>query len=381
MINRLAWHQLTRERLRLAAAVAGITFIVLLQLMQLGFRSALFASATRAFVPLRTDIVLTSPKYEFVVAASGFARQRLYQALMHADVTSVAAVNSGVTAIMDEETRHVRQITVLGISPDEGAFDPASLNGDFSSLRLADTVLLDAKTRPEYRPILAAFRRNHSLVADVGGRRLEVTGLFELGVDFTGNPHLITSHTTFRRIFHAPEGTIQIGLVRVRPGASVEAVRADLAATLPSDVEVLTKQQFLDQEVAYWAERQPVGFIFDSGLLVALIVGAVIVYQILYTDVTNHLPEYATLKAMGYRDSALFLVVVQESLILSILGLPVGVLLALGIYAIAREATGLPIVMTVARVALVFSLTVVMCTLSGLMAMRKLRSADPADAF
>jgi len=105
------------------------------------------------------------------------------------------------------------------------------------------------------------------------------------------------------------------------------------------------------------------------------------VYQILYTDVSDHLQEYATLKAMGYRNTYLSFIVIQEALILSVLGFMPGLAISQGVYVISARATLLPLAMTLPRVAMVYALTVSMCIFSGLMAIRKLRSADPAEVF
>jgi putative ABC transport system permease protein len=242
-------------------------------------------------------------------------------------------------------------------------------------------VFFDARSRSDFRPVIERVRREGVVRADVAGRRVDIAGLFDLGVSFTGNAYMMTNDSTFRRLMHRPEGATDIGLVRLKPGSNVDAVRTALAAALPPDVMVMTRRQFADLELRYWNKNSPIGFVFNLGVFVGLLVGAVIVYQILYTDVSDHLPEYATLKAMGYRDRALSLVVLQQSLILSVLGFPVGYILAEGLYALARQATGLPIVMTVSRVVMVFGLTLLMCGGSALLAIRKLRSADPADAF
>lgn len=107
----------------------------------------------------------------------------------------------------------------------------------------------------------------------------------------------------------------------------------------------------------------------------------IIVYQILFSDVSDHLQEYATLKAMGYTDGYLFKVVIQEAGILAVLGFVPGLLLCLGLYRLAGDATSLPIVMTWSRGVAVLGLTVGMCWFSGAMALRKVRAADPADVF
>ncbi|MFM7790148.1 MAG: FtsX-like permease family protein, partial [Microcystis panniformis] len=131
----------------------------------------------------------------------------------------------------------------------------------------------------------------------------------------------------------------------------------------------------------YWANGTAIGFIFGLGAVVGFIVGIVIVYQILYSDVTDHLPEYATLKAMGYGDWYLVGVLMQEALLLAVLGYIPGFIVSLGVYHLASSATLLPIVMTTARAIEVLILTVIMCIASGIVAMGKLRTADPADIF
>ena len=143
----------------------------------------------------------------------------------------------------------------------------------------------------------------------------------------------------------------------------------------------MTLEQFIDFEKDYWAGSTPIGFIFTLGIVIGFLVGLVIVYQILYADISDHLPEYATLKAMGFTDNYFLGVVLQESLILALLGFIPGVVISLGLYSLAQGATMLPIVMTVQRAITVLILTITMCTLSGAIAIRKLRAADPAEIF
>ena len=150
---------------------------------------------------------------------------------------------------------------------------------------------------------------------------------------------------------------------------------------LPDDVSVLTKQQFIENEKNYWAERTPIGFVIGASMAVAIFVGAVIVYQILYTDVTDHLSEYATLKAIGFADSFFVWIIVQESFILSIMGFVPGAALAEALYVLTRNVAGMQTYMSAAGVALVFGLSLSMCLIAGLLATRKLRKANPADIF
>lgn len=185
----------------------------------------------------------------------------------------------------------------------------------------------------------------------------------------------------FLQVFPRQASEVDIGLISLKPGADVEQVRSQLAAGLPNDVKVLALEDFAQIEKNYWANGTGIGFIFGLSVGVGFIVGIVIVYQILYSDVSDHLPEYATLKAIGYSDRYLLGVLTQEALLLAILGYIPGFILSFGLYQVAYAATLLPIAMTLERAGLVLVLTIIMCSVSGAIAMRKLRSADPADVF
>ena len=207
-------------------------------------------------------------------------------------------------------------------------------------------------------------------------------GLFTLGASFGADGNLITSDVNFLRIFRNRQlGLIDIGLVRIKPGADVNQVATYLRGYLPPDVNVLTKQEFIDFERNYWATSTAIGFIFTLGTIMGFIVGTVIVYQILYTEVTDHLSEYATLKAIGYTQNYLLSVILQEAFMLAILGYVPGFFSVLFLYQVARNATLLPVMMSYGRAIMVLILTIIMGFISGAIAIRKLRSADPADIF
>ena len=205
--------------------------------------------------------------------------------------------------------------------------------------------------------------------------------MFTNGASFAADGNIITSDSTFLQLFPRQASEVDIGLISLKPGADVEQVREQLAAGLPNDVKVLTLEDFAEIEKNYWANGTGIGFIFGLGVGVGFIVGIVIVYQILYSDVSDHLPEYATLKAIGYSDRYLLGVLTQEALLLAILGYIPGFILSFGLYQVAYAATLLPIAMTLERAGSVLVLTIIMCSVSGAIAMRKLRSADPADVF
>jgi putative ABC transport system permease protein len=267
-------------------------------------------------------------------------------------------------------------------NPRVHVFDLPEIEEKRETIRLADVVLFDRGSRPEFGPVAAKFTEQGPVVAEVNDRRITVRGLYLVGSTFGIDGSLVTSDLNFRRLFpDRPPGLIDLGLIRLHPGADPEQVRQQLVAALERDVEVLTRESFVAREIDYWNTTTPAGYIFTFGAIMGLVVGGVIVYQILFADVSDHLAEYATLKAMGYSNASLSAVVLYESLIVAVLGFIPGLLVCFFLYRITADATRLPLEMTAERVLLVLILTIAMCGLAALIALRKVRAADPAEVF
>jgi putative ABC transport system permease protein len=377
----LAWLQLTHEKLRLAAAVAGIAFAVVLMFMQLGFKQALATASSLVQSSLRGDIMLTSRQYDYLVFSKQFSRRRLVQALAFDGVESAWPVYVGIAQWKNPENLRERSILAIGCDP-EGRAINLSADVDPSRLRLPDLALFDSLSRPEYGPIAKMVSEKGSVRTEVNGRSVQVIGLFQLGTSFGVNGTVIASDLNFLRLFPGhPQNLVELGVIRLKPGFDARVVRDALQRGLPPDVNVLTHDAFVQQERDYWDLHTGIGYIFTMGVLMGFSVGAVIVYQILYTDVNDHMPEYATLKAMGHGNSYLASIVLKESLLLSIFGFLPGLAIAKGLYVLTQRATLLPLDMSLELMVTVLLLTVVMCGGSALLAIRKLAQADPADIF
>lgn len=378
----LAWLLLVKLRGRLLTAVAGVAFAVILALVQLAFEDALFTSITLLYSHFDADLVLISPQYQSIEARETFSERRLYEALAAEGVESVAPLYMDTVQWTNPVNHIERFIFLVGFKPRPGVFDVKAVNARLLQIAEPGNVLFDEGSRSEFGPISRLFRDRGSVVTEVSHRRVDVVGLFRVGASFANSGQLITSDMTFLQLVPARQsGIIDVGLIKLRNGASPEAVRTELAAMLPADVAVLTKQGLLEREKNFWNRSLPLGFIFQASLVMGLIVGAVIVYQILYSGLSEHLSEFATLKAIGYSDHSLFWVVLQEAILLSVIGFLPGVLLTFGVYRVVQTATVLPVRMTTLRLIVVYILTAIMCMLSGVLAVRRLRSADPAEIF
>jgi putative ABC transport system permease protein len=231
MLHKLAWYQLISEKRRLMAALAGIAFAVLLQLMQFGFRDALFTSATIVHSRLRGELVITSTQYEYLLSPGTVTRRRLAQALAVPGVAAAAPVYIGSAPFKNVGNLDDRRILAIAFSPDQMPFDEPSIQAQLDRIRVPDVVLFDERGRDEFGPVSERVRANGSVVTEVGGRRMTIAGLFGLGVSFAANGHLVMSDSTFRSLFGRPDGVFEFAAVRLAPGADVAATQARCRAT------------------------------------------------------------------------------------------------------------------------------------------------------
>ncbi|MGA1602174.1 MAG: ABC transporter permease DevC [Prochlorothrix sp.] len=378
----LGWLQLIREKSRLATAIAGIAFADILIFMQLGFKGALYDSNTALIKNLDADLVLVSPNAKNSQNFADFSRRRLYQALDIPGVAQSQALYSRPITWTNPQTGQDTFVQILAFDPRHSALTLPGVNAQQDRLKEPMTLLFDRGSRGEYDQVIAQLEQGEPITTESEGKTLKIRGLFQLGASFGTDGFVVASDQTYALLFpKRSASSISLGLLTLAPGADPIAVRDALNQHLPEDVDAFTKPDFIQKERDYWGRESPVGFVFGLGAGMAFVVGVVIVYQVLSTDVNAHLREYATFKAMGYKQLYLLGIVAEESLILAVLGFFPGLGVATGLYQVAAAATTLPMVLRLDRITFVFILTLVMCLLSGTIATRQLQSADPADLF
>jgi putative ABC transport system permease protein len=378
----LSWLQLRHKPLRLLVALMGISFAVLLIMMQLGFRSALFESAARFQERFNYDIALFSKDSVFIVRPQPLSIRRLYQALADEDVDDVSPVYIFPAVWKNPWNHQRRSLSAIGFDPEDNVIDTPGVNEQRRLLRQQDVILFDALSRPEFGPVGETIAAGDTVRTEINDREIEVVGLYEMGTSFGIDGSFITSTDNWLRLFpQRPRNEIQLGLIRLRKGADAVTVRDRLRDYLPEDILIMTKDDFIKRERDYWNSATPIGYIFAFGAIMGFVVGAIIVYQILFADVSEHLSEYATLRALGYPNRFISAIVIQQALILGVLGYIPGVLAVAWLYDKAATATSLPLYVTTDRALTVFAMTLSMCAISALLALRKVRRLDPADVF
>lgn len=378
----IGWLQLTYSRGRMAAALSGVAFANVLVLVQLGLMGALNGTVGMTYEPFRADIIISSDDTNTLTDGSPLTRRLLWRALAQPGVDAAAPLYLGKTN-WQREDGSVASMTVYALPPEAVRFAGDLLDGRLPALALPDRTLIDSLTRATDPVVMRAIGPDTPQRFEANGHATEAIGSFALGGGFGADGSLVMSDQTFMKLFPARNsGTPSHILIDVAPGADLAQVVAALAQTLQGEpVLVRSLADALAADLSYQTTQRPTGVIFGFGVFMGVLVGLVIVYQVLSTDVADHLREYATFKAMGYPHRFFLGIVFEEAVVLGVLGFVPGITLATIIYALLSAKTGLPVSMSFAKAIMVFSGTIVACSLSGALATRRLRAADPADLF
>ena len=378
----IAWLQTTNNPVKMLIALAGISFSNLLIFFQLGLMDSLYNSQRKPIERMQADLIMVSSKYSNLGALQEFQRSRLYQILGVEGVEYVSPLRIARGTWINPQSRESYDIYVFGVNLIYPSLAFPELEQDPNRLQPLRTALYDRNSKKQYGDVSGTLASEGQFFTEVSGKEIKVISTFEMGSTFAAEANLITNDSTLLYLFpKMARDKIQIGLIKLQPGTSLEEAKANMQSVLTNDVMVLTKEELSQLEVKFWKKNSSVGFIFTIGVLVGFLVGSIIVYQILYGDVMNSLPQYATLKAMGYTDKFVILLVIQQSAILALIGFVPGIITSYGLYYLLANVTKLTIYMTVERAIQVLILTFVMCVGSGTLATRKLVQLDPADVF
>jgi putative ABC transport system permease protein len=386
----LAWLNTTTSLSRLTLGASGIAFAVVLMFMQIGFLNGLFDSAVQVIRLIDADLILLSPA-RYTVPSEQRIRLQIVQR-----VQSHPLVDQAIPLYIDRALSEVRvmgnvsrSIRTIGVPSDTDVFLSKEMNEKCKLLRNRNQALVDRRSKPKYGFEKQDLRRLREQEAELSGKTVEFEDWVDVGTDFVYDGTLIVSERGVDHFFPMrnpigkPLEAVDLGLVRLKDKSpkNLEVAKVELKNMLGEAVQVMTRRELIDREIGFWARNTPIGAIFSIGTVMGLFVGVIICYQILFTDISDHLAEFATLKAMGYGALYFLRFILAQSFYLCVFGFFPGWLISWGLYYVLAEWTGLVMRLTYPRVALVFGLTYIMCTVSGLLAVRKLWAADPATLF
>jgi len=368
-------------------AVSGVAFAVILIFMELGFLNALLESTVQILRRLNGQIVLVSRAQYALIAAERFDIRRLYDAREIPGVATVAPVYvESTAALLRTGNERGFPIRVIAVREEDDVLDIPQLNEYRRELHGEAAALVDTTSRRKFGFPLAGERVD-SYRGELNGKQVRLVGHFRLGVDFATDGNLLMTAANFARFFSFRAGggdplrLVDLGVVRLEPEARVEEVIEDLRHSLPPDIEPFTKERLIQREMTFWRKNAPLGYIFMVGATMGFVVGVVICYQIVYADIADHMREFATLKAMGYSGRYFLGLVLKQCLYLALLGFVPGWIISWLSYRLLAEITGLTMTMSPLLALGVLLVTVLMCTVSGTLAVSKLLAADPAELF
>jgi putative ABC transport system permease protein len=372
----LAWRILADDKRRTALAVIGIFMAILLVFVELGFFYAVPRGGLLLYDNMRFDLLLVSEQYQYQAQPGSFPLRLVNQLKASADVEQIAPVYFGYAKWKGGEDGKWPDVFVIGCDFIGDILEPSSIRRQLGVLEHPDTMLVDSATRPMFGPLTTGR------AVEIGDRTMTIGGQYVLGTGFMGLGVILTSAQNFVRLFPR-RGLDRVNLapIRLKPGVDPDRAAADLRRTTGASAQVMTREKLEARETAYWTTRTSVGIIFGSGLLISFVVGIMIVYQIVSAQVSRHLPQFATLKAIGYPDRSLVATVGAMSLLIVVAGFVPATAAALGIYSVIRQETLLPVSMSEMRLAAVFVGSLAMASISALLSVGGLRRADPADVF
>jgi putative ABC transport system permease protein len=378
----IGWLQLKHHRGRLIAAVTGIAFANMLVFVQLGIATAMNDVVRTSYTPFRAHILISPTSASTLLDGATLARRVMYQALAEPGVEAATPLYIAQVS-WKRSNLPATNLSIYALAPEDKRFAGLAVAGHLDGLSMPMHVLIDSLTRDVAPASLAGISREAPLQFEVDGKAVSAIGTFALGAGFGWDGSLVVSDQTFMRLFSQRTlGTPSVILVDVASGEDVTAIVSRLRARLPSElVNVRTPEQAIADDVSYQAIQMPIGSIIGAGVLLGILVGVVIVFQVLSTDVAAHLRDYATFKAIGYSHAFILGIVFEEALILALLGFVPGVAIASGIYVLLAATTDLPFGMAAGRSLSVFLGTLAACALSGALAAQRLRSVDPAELF
>jgi putative ABC transport system permease protein len=377
----IGWLQLTHKRSRFAAALAGVAFANVLVFVQLGLMNSMGTATLRPYAFFEADIMISAGDANAIAEGGNVARQWMLQAMADRDVLEGTGLFVGNVS-WDRGGADIT-FTTFGIDPAQPAFVAAEVTADLALLQVQNAVILDRLARGLSPEEAAAIRPQTPVTLEAQGRTLTALDTFAGGGGFGGDGFMLVSDQTFLGLFpeRASAAPDHI-LLRLRPGADVEAAVTRLRELISDPtLRIRSYAEAAAEDLRYQQTQRPTGVIFGFGVLIGVLVGLVIVYQVLSADVADHMREYATFKAMGYGPRFFLGVIFEEALILGVLGFVPGVAIGTGILALMGKVTTLPLSMSWSMALMVFVGTILFSALSGAIATRRLAAADPADLF
>lgn len=374
MIFTLAIRNLLHDRVRLAVTLIGILFSIVLVAVQLGLYLGASRMITSNIDHADADLFVTTyGAKSFEDGGMLLTDRERHQALATPGVQSVVPILVNFAEWRKPAGGSTRVVVVGSDSEDGGLIPWALEQGTVEDIKAPDAVAVDKS----YLGELGINGIGDTAQAAMG--RVKVRALTSGVRSFTQSPYMYTTLNRARQLYGVDSDRSTFFLVKLAPGADINAVKTNLASRLES-AEALTKQEFRDRSLKQWLFRTGAGIALIGGALLGSLVGTVIVAQTLYSSTKDHIHEFATLRALGSSSGYIHRVILAQAGFSAVIGYALGMTIAMLVVYASRNSA-LPLVMTPNLAFWLFALTVMMCAISALSAIFKVTKIDPATVF
>ncbi len=371
----LAWHNLSQHALRSVASAGGLAVALLLMLVQIGFLDATQRKVTAFYDLFDFDLIMISRAYQFFYDAPPFDYVRLVQAQAHPAVAATLPLSATTGDWYNLDTERKSSTLIFGVVPNQDFFSNNAIRRGIPKIVRDDDVLVDAYSHSDFGDLSVGAE------AKVNERRVIIRDQFRLGLFFYADGALMTTRQNFMRLTDGNSHAANVGLIKLVDGEKPAKIAKELTGLLPSDVSVLTRDQMLSQERNYFVSIKPLGIILRTGAWFAFIVGAVIIYQVLATDILSRMRELAVLKAMGFSLKFVYGVSVAQAVIVLLGGLVPALIAAFFLFFLTNMALHLELELNFGLVSSVMAMSIVMVGVACMLTLHRVRQADPAELY
>lgn len=397
---------------RFLVAQAGIMFAVSLVTIQTGIFNGFTRSTTQIIEHSPADIWVTSESRVHLELSLPIPASNVSDAQKVAGVASAEALMLK-GAIWRNSLQEIVLVRIIGFDPNGRLFAPKNVTqGNISALAQPYTVMVDATN------LTTLNVHKVGELEEIATLPARVVGLTQGNRSIISNPFIFTSLENANAYANSGQNAtlsckLQAGssdirctnvytqpdpdttpapkplaasdlithvLIQAQPGEDLQVLKQRIETTLPN-TQAFTQAELIRHNQKFWQQRTGIGFILGLSTVVGVIVGVVVVGQILYSSVTDHLKEFGTLKAMGASDWTIYGVIVEQSLWMAILGYVPSMILCYGVGAWTMATQGIMILITPVSAIAIFGITVLMCVGSAAFAIQKVTRVDPAIVF
>ncbi|HAG85486.1 MAG TPA: ABC transporter permease [Cyanobacteria bacterium UBA12227] len=413
----LARKNLLTDIPRFLVAQAGIMFAVSLVTLQTGIFNGFTRSTAQLIYNSNADIwvasdTLVQSELTLPIPLSHVIDARQVEGVERAE----PLIFSG--ALWRPRRGEITRVKVIGFDPNGQLFTPINLiDGNVSALKNPYTIIVDATNQDSLNVQKIGDR------VDVNSLPARLVGLTKRNSSIVSNAFMFTSLETANAFLTSgqtsqvycklPSGSQELSctntysstveseapsevpptpnrlvasdlityiLIKAEPGQNLQELKQRLQAKLPNTI-AYTREEFINKNQTFWQQRTGIGFILGLGAVVGIIVGVIIVGQILYSSVSDHLKEFGTLKAIGASDWVIYSVIIEQSLWMAVFGYLPGMALCYGVATWTSATQGILILITPGSAIAVFGITLAMCIGSAIFAIQKVTRLDPAMVF